>query len=432
MKKKIDITLPEIFHFLFTPAPLKVAYGGRGSGKSYSFADGLIAHSLMGREKILCAREIQNSIKDSSHALIAQRIQEWQVGEYFDITDHKITCPATESEFLFAGLLRNVNSVKSIPKLTKAWVEEAENVSKNSWTVLDPTLREENAELWITFNPDWEENYTYDHYVTKQHQLLPGSIVQEVNYWDNPFFPDILRRKMEACKAASEDEYLNIWCGKPKKILEGAVYSNELRKCEQEGRVTHIAYDDSHPVHCALDLGHADFTSIWFFQIIAQEIRIIDFYEDSGHLITHYISYLRREKDYTYGIIYLPHDGRDNNVRGISIRAQFEQAGFTVKVTDRPQHKYLGIDAVRRVFNRLAFDREKTRTGRIRLARYRYGVNTDKETRTLQPIHDDSAHAADALQTLALGLRIQSNPATLNTKPKLNLKPRGNTGWMGS
>lgn len=423
----IKITTPEVFAPLFLPAPYKIYYGGRGSGKSYAFADALLVDSLKTPQKILCAREHQNSIGDSVHALLVQRIEELGIKSQFIITDKSIVS-YIGSEFIFMGLRYNVDSVKSIPGLKKCWVEEAHKVSKKSWETLIPTLRDEASELWVSFNPEWEEDYTYDYFVTHANLLPPGSVCIEVNHGDNPYFPNKLRLDMEACKLRSVDDYMNIWEGKPRRVVDGAVYANELRDLEMDNRLTYIMYDRGHPVFTAWDIGSADFTAIWFFQKIANEIRIIDYFEASGHLTNFYLQELQK-RGYVYDTHYMPHDADDNNIRGKSVAVQARAVGFKVIVTPRPQVKANGIEAVRILFPRLVFDREKTRQGRSRLASYRYEIREEKNSRSLLPLHDDSSHAADALQTLALGLQEPKKDGKMTPVRTPRHSP---TSWMAN
>src|SRR5574343_461569 len=139
---KIKANLPEIFKLLFIPSRYKVAYGGRGSAKSWSIAEALILLAISpsiiftGETKIrvLCTREIQNSIKESVHKLLSDTIERLKISHLFDITNNSILCK-NGSEFIFIGLLRNVDQIKSTEGINICWVSEAHNVSNESWDI---------------------------------------------------------------------------------------------------------------------------------------------------------------------------------------------------------------------------------------------------------------------------------------------------------
>lgn len=188
----------------------KVAYGGRGSGKSWSAARCLILKALESKIRILCTRQLQTSIANSVHKLLSDSIFELGFQDYFDITRDSIRCK-NGSEFFFKGIQNNINEIKSIEGIDYCWVEEAQSVSEESWEVLIPTIRKENSEIWVTFNPDREEDATYSRFVTNP---PPDSIVRLVNYNDNPWFPDVLRKEMEYCKETDFAKYEHIWLGK--------------------------------------------------------------------------------------------------------------------------------------------------------------------------------------------------------------------------
>lgn len=208
-----DIQIPKKFEFLFKAARYKGAYGGRGSGKSWAFVDALIVFASTQKERILCCREIQNSIKESSHRLIADRIRSFGLTDQFEINDQTIVNKVTGSDFIFTGLFRNVHSIKSMEGVTKAWVEEAHKVSRESWDLLIPTIRQEGSEIWVTWNPEFEDDDTHQMFAVTPPE---GAEIHEVNYYDNPFFPEVLHKEMEQDKARDFPKYEYVWLGKPK------------------------------------------------------------------------------------------------------------------------------------------------------------------------------------------------------------------------
>ena len=138
---------------LARPYRYKVIYGGRGSGKSYAVADILLITALQKKCLIICGREFQNSIKDSVHSLLKQRIESLGFAQFFEVTRDEIRSDYIGSRFIFKGLHHNIDSIKSMAGITHLWIEEADTLSAESWKVIKPTIREEDSEIWITMNP---------------------------------------------------------------------------------------------------------------------------------------------------------------------------------------------------------------------------------------------------------------------------------------
>ena len=178
----MTIELPEkLLFFLTDKKRYKVAYGGRGSAKSWTVARCLILNAIKSKVRILCTRQLQTSIKDSVHKLLCDSINDLKLNEYFNITRDAITC-INGSEFIFKGLQNQTNEIKSMEGINFCWCEEAQSISEDSWQILIPTIRKEGSEIWITFNPDREEDATYQRFVKN---TPPNSIIELVNYYEN-------------------------------------------------------------------------------------------------------------------------------------------------------------------------------------------------------------------------------------------------------
>jgi phage terminase large subunit len=206
---------------LFRPHRYKVFYGGRGSGKSFSVARALILIASRATVRVLCCREIQNSIRDSSYQLLKDMVQRLGLESQFVFTDQEIRCPATGSRFIFKGLLRNEQSVKSTEGIDICWVEEAQTVSEASWEVLIPTIRKPYSEIWITFNPLHADDPTTQRFIE---HAPPEAYVRKVNYDENPYFPEELRKELEWDKAHDFEKYLHIWEGYPRTISDAQIF----------------------------------------------------------------------------------------------------------------------------------------------------------------------------------------------------------------
>ena len=398
----MNIQIPDPLAFLFeTDKRYVIAHGGRGSGKSISVARRLILRCCEEKRRVLCAREIQSSIAESVHRTIADEISAMGLDPLFKVEQSMIYGP-NGSEFLFKGLRFNITEIKSTKGITDCWIEEANIVSKTSFETLDPTIREPKSQIFITFNAELEEDYIYDRFVVKGD---PDAIVRQVNWDQNPFFPEVLERLRLAHKERDPDGYLTTWEGHPRQMLEGAVFAREMRDATEEGRITRVPYDMSKPVDTFWDFGRADMTSIWFGQVFGYEFRLIDFYEDNGMAIGGHIKALQA-KPYVYGTDYVPHDGGNKDIRHPeSLEMQMRGLGRKVKVLSRIPNMAEGINASRTVFPRCVFDQNKCADGLHHLRRWRFKVN-ENGSYSKEPDHDEHSHAAKAFESMARGLHV--------------------------
>jgi phage terminase large subunit len=223
----IEVAIPDKMYGLFEPHRYKIYHGGRGSAKSWSAAQVLIVKSLEQKLRIGCFREVQKSIRDSVHRLLNDQIQRLGLGKFFDVTRDSIKCIPTGSEFLFAGLANNtVESIKSFEGIDIAWIEEAQTVSENSWQILIPTIRADNSEIWITMNPELETDPTYVRFVLGAKDL-PDAICEKINFYDNPWFPEVLQIEMETLKANDMEAYDHVWLGNCKKHGDAVIFKGK-------------------------------------------------------------------------------------------------------------------------------------------------------------------------------------------------------------
>lgn len=391
---------PAALEFLFQPARYKVLYGGRGGTKSWGVAQALLILAAQRPLRILCAREIQKSIRDSVHQLLRDRITELGMESFYRVLDSEIR-GANGSLFLFAGLRHNIANIRSKEGIDIVWVEEANTVSKSSWDALIPTIRKEGSEIWITFNPELESDETYKRFV----KMPPtGAVVRKVGWQDNPWFPDVLRNEMLDLKARDPDSYLTVWEGHCRQTLDGAIYANEIRAATEAGRICRVPYDASKPVDTFWDLGRADSTAIWFAQAFPFEYRIIDYYENHGEALGHYLKHLQ-SRPYVYGNDYLPHDAESELLAAErTIAQQMRAAGRRVQIAPKVSVAD-GINAARTIFGQCWFDEDKCADGLQALRHYRYEKDEDLNTYKRQPLHDWASHGADAFRYLALSLQ---------------------------
>ncbi len=470
--------------FLLSQISIECAGEGEYAGfsldgdKLFLLEDGTVTHNTEGvaialivlsrlkRLRIACFRELQRSIKESMHETIKLKIYDLErigflsPGE-FHITDSSIVCKRTGSEFIYAGLRYNIESIKSMARIDIGWIEEAKNVSKSSLDKLEPTIRGRHKddpaglggpfgkgpELWITFNPELDSDEVYRKYVLNRSKWAPDYVtnskgekeryayVVKVNWQDNKWFPDDLRQKMQLTKIASEDDYLHVWEGFTKVVLDGAIYADEIRTTIKDGRIGSVRYDENRPVFTFWDLGHSDKTAIWFIQRVAMEYNVINYFEDRLKKMPYYISKLQ-EFGYNYGKHYLPHDGDAETLSNVTPKAQLlKQYPKMVQIVERPSKKFVGINAVRSVFPLCNFDEVNTADGMQCLQRYCYKVNEETGTFSKEPDHDTPySHGADGFQTFALSLKTETaakKPKTVGVGHNGKLSNiHSSTGWM--
>jgi len=413
---------PDKLQFLFTPARYKVCFGGRGGAKSWGFARALLILGAQKQLRILCARETQKSIADSVHKLLSDQIAELGLEAFYEIQKTTII-GKNGTEFLFAGIKQNVGNIKSYEACDVCWVEEAQTVSKHSWEVLIPTLRKENSEIWVSFNPELETDETYKRFVL---QPPPNAKVVRINYSDNPWFPDVLKAEMEHLKAKDPDAYENVWEGHCKQVVEGAIYRNELLAADKEQRIARVPYDATKPVHTFWDLGFADNTSIWMAQVIGFEYHLIDYLDGSQNSLQWYLQRLQT-RPYVWGNDYLPHDARAHELgSGKSIEEQLRATGRKVQIVPRLSITD-GIAAARAVFGKCWFDAERCADGIQALRHYRYDSDEKLGTLKREPLHDWASHTADAFRYFAVAIR---EPKRQQEQVRREVAQYGANSWM--
>lgn len=421
----VDIEFPEKLLFLFEPHPYKVLYGGRDGVKSWSAAQALILQGAQRPLRILCARETQQSIRESVHQLLSEQIVRLGLSEFYEVLQSTIRQRNVKdgqrgTEFIFVGLQNlSITQIKSFESIDICWVEEAQVVSKRSWSILLPTIRKPGSEIWITFNPDLATDDTYLRWVVNP---PPGAIVIRTNWRDNNWLSDESKAKIDFLRETDPDDYEHIYEGATRSTVTGAIYKAELIRAEKESRITSVPYEPSKVVDTYWDLGYADMVSIWFAQAIGFQYRIIDYYESTHNAIDHYIAEIQR-RAYTLGTCVLPWDGGVRALgTGRSIRELMLAKGLRVRVL--PQMRVAdGINAVRTIFHQCWFDGERCADGLAGLRRYQWGLPAKNGEAKREPLHDAASHPADAFRSLAMHIKVPEQ-AEEEQKPRFVEPPR--------
>lgn len=443
---------PDKFAPFWTPAPVKIVYGGRGKGASWSIARSLLTLGMQKKLFIVCSREVQKSIKDSVHKLLSDQIDKLGYGDFYEVLDVEIRCKLTGTTFVFHGL-NNINSMKSLESADILWVTEANHVPKSKWVVLMPTFRrdppygpfKQGSEIWVDFNPELATDDTYQMFVVDPPQ---GAIVVHMSYRDNPWFPEILRRQMEEMRVKDYEEYLTTWEGRPRKTLSGAIYGNELGMAIQDGRVgPHVTHTRGRGIVATLDLGDSDMTAMWVWQQIGNDHYAIDYVEESGKDISFFIEWLLENKYIIKGL-WLPHDADQqhqsarklvHNTITKQARALLPTPGI-VKVIPNVSES-LQINAVRSLFPRVHINDIKCSRGVLCLQHYQYGVDQNTHQRTKKPLHNWASHGAKGFGYYAVWIKeginlerkkdIRQDPTEMSARHS-RFSGQGQHRWLGN
>lgn len=432
----VQLQMPEKLVPVFEgQADVRGAFGGRGSGKTRTFAKMTAVRALIWARAhregiILCGRQFMNSLADSSLEEIKAAIREtdW-LRPHFDIGEKYIRTACGRVSYSFTGLDRNVDSVKSKARILLGWVDEAEPVTDEAWTKLIPTLREDDSELWVTWNPEGKRSPTHQRFRLAND---PRYRIVEMNWRDNPWFPAKLERDRQRDLEQRPEQYDHIWEGGFKVIHEGAYYAASLVKAKADGRIGNVAADPLMTTRAIWDIGgtgaKADACSIWIAQFIGREIRVLDYYEAQGQPLATHVNWLR-EKGYGKALCVLPHDGASNDkVYDVSYESALQAAEFDVVVIPN-QGKGAAtqrIEAARRLFPRIWFNAATTEGGRDALGAY-HEKKDDKREIGLGPNHDWSSHGADAFGLMCVAYEEPQQSKPTDTFRSINT---GGGGWL--
>lgn len=432
----VRLELPPKLIPVFTgDARYRGAYGGRGSAKTRSFAKMAAVQGLrFAAEKkdgiIVCGREFMNSLDESSLAEVKAAIasEPWLTAGY-DVGEKYVRTKDRRVSFDFVGLRHNLDSIKSRARIRLVWVDEAEPVSETAWSTTIPTVREEGAEIWVTWNPKRKKSATH-----KRFRLDPPgeSKIVELNWRDNPWFPSFLDKTRLEDKTKRPDQYEHVWEGDFVSVVEGAYYAKCLTEAKAQGRIGNVAKDPLMTIRAIWDIGgtgaKADACAIWICQFIGREIRVLDYYEAVGQPLASHVQWLR-ENGWGKALCVLPHDGSTNDkVYDVSYESALKSAGFEVVVVPN-QGKgaaKMRIEAARRLFPSIWFNAATTEAGRDALGWFHEKRSDDEREIGLGPEHDWSSHGADAFGLMCVAYE---DPTTKSAE--LDLKINLPVGWNG-
>lgn len=421
---------------LFQNWRYKILEGGRGSGKSENIAQAFIMLGAEEPQIILCTREVQQSIRDSVHSTLKQWIGKLEFDDGTPYSDFYVAKETyirgkNGTEFIFSGL-SNIDSLKSISQVRRCWVEEGQTVRKSSWEKLIPSIRWEDrergfhyaygsdgeiitvpglvSEIVVSYNPELPTDETYMRF----HVNPPKSAcVIQMNWRDNPWFPEVLRVEMEDLKEKNHNDYMHVYEGEPRTTVSGAIYGKEMKMATEEGRIGAVPYNRAKPVDTVWDLGFGDKTAIWFCQIYGNWYNFIDYIEGEGQIMADYLIQLQ-DKKYVYGTDYLPFDALDTiihrkfagNIQTSIASYQGKQKSIEQIMRDAGRNVRLvpkvpiadRINAGRTIFPQCRIDADKCADGIQALRHFQWSPINEKTgvSGSREPLHNWASHAAEA------------------------------------
>lgn len=408
----LRVEIPRKLLPLLQPRRYKGAYGGRGGAKSHFFAEQIILKCYNQQTRVVCIREVQNSIKDSVKQLLQDKIAKLGLNYAFETLESEIRCN-NGSIIIFKGMQSyNADNIKSLEGYDLAWIEEAQTLSQHSLDLLRPTLRKENSELWFSWNPRYKTD-AVDKFFRKNPPEDAISVL--VNWRDNPWFPEVLRKEMEHDFLIDEDKADHIWNG-AYGAGQGAILARYVNKAEREGRIHAVSYDpDGAPIEVSGDLGFRDTASWWYWQRKQGGFSLLMYDGDSGLDADDWIERIQNNlivlSKGKFGKIWLPHDAKAKTFQSkYSSIEQFLHKFGTGKVGVVPQTKKSDqINAARTIIQKCEFDEKLCEEGLDGLRAWEYQYNEENGVFSREPLHNWASHPSDAF---AYGCQImQEAPA---------------------
>ena len=404
-KTEESLVIPDAFVELFQPSQKWrhiVYYGGRSSGKSTQVALSILIRGAAKRIRVLCTREIQNSIGESVHRLMRDLIDKYAFLRTWTVQKESIYNTKTGSEIYFKGLHNNSQSIKSFEGVDICWCEEAQSVSEESIDTLVPTIRKANSQLIWTFNRLTEEDPVWISIVQPAlEDKTRRTYVRKINSdeIENVLSLEIIAER-ESMRKSNPELFEHVWLGEPLTSKTGSVFGKQLAIANEEGRIGKVPYDASTGVYTAWDLGVGDSTAIWFFQAVGKELHFIEYYESAGEDLGHYISVIQN-RPYRYIKHFLPHDANARELQTGSTRVEFfqKQGIYNVEVL-RAANWQTGQDDIdliaRPKFSTAWFDENKCRRGLDCLRAFHYAYDKKNNNLKNKPEHDWASHGSDA------------------------------------
>lgn len=374
--------------------------GGRGGAKSHFYAEQVICAALAGK-RIVCLREVQNSIKESVKQLLSDKIIKFDLDKQFTILEQEIRGP-NDSQIIFKGLQSfNAANIKSLEGFDIAWVEEAQTLSQHSLDLLRPTIRKPGSELWFSWNPRYKTDAVDKFFRSGQRD---DAICVMINWDSNPWFKSTpLYADMLKDFETDPDKAEHVWNG-AYGSSQGAILAKWVGQADRDGRIhKDVAYDpEGMPIEVSADLGFRDTASFWYWQRVPGGFNVLKYDGDSGLDAEEWIpriqENIRELGAKTVGKVWLPHDSRAKTFQSRhTTMEQFIKAFGVQHVGLVPQSKKLDqISAARTVIDRCAFHVDLCETGLDGLRAWEFIYSEENGVFSREPNHNWASHPSDA------------------------------------
>ncbi len=421
MSEALRVEVPRKLKPLLYPKRYKGAYGGRGGAKSHFFAEQALVRGYASRTRIVCIREVQDSIRDSVRQLLVDKIAKLGLGAFWNPLESEIR-GANGSLIIFKGMQSyNAETIKSLEAYDIAWVEEAQTLSQRSLDMLRPTIRKEGSELWFSWNPRYKTD-PVDRFFRKDPP--EGAVSVLVNYRDNPWFPEVLRKDMENDFAADENKADHVWNG-AYGSSEGAILSRWVNEAEREGRInSNVRFDPmGAAVEVSSDLGFRDTASWWYWQRKVGGYALLKYEGDSGLDADDWIPRIQNTLDdmgVKLGKIWLPHDAKAKTFQSKHTSVEKFLTYFGAAHVDivPGSSKLDQIGAARKVIKRCEFNREACDEGLDGLLAWEFEWNDDNNVFSKNPLHNWASHPGDAFAYGAQTMEQYAPPEKKDDPPR--------------
>ena len=417
----LRVEVIERFEPLLHPKRYKGLWSGRGAGKSHFFAEQVVIGALQGK-RIVCLREVQNSIKESVKQLITDKIIQFGLDSQFTILEQEIRAPR-DGQIIFKGLQSfNAANIKSLEGFDIAWVEEAQTLSQHSLDLLRPTIRKQGSELWFSWNPRYKTDAVDKFFRSDKRE---DAICIKTGWQDNPYFKsspmyaDMLKDfEIDADKAE------HVWNG-AYGSSQGAILARWVNEAERTGRIhDKVVFDpEGAPIEVSVDLGFRDTASFWYWQRVRGGFNVLKYDGDSGLDVDDWIprvqDNLRELGAKNVGRIWLPHDSRAKTFQSRhTTMERFIQAFGAQHVGLVPQSKKQDqISAARDVITRCAFHRDLCEDGLDGLRAWEFVYSEENGVFSREPNHNWASHPSDAF---AYGAQVmQDHKEKITEKPDI-------------
>lgn len=395
----LTVEVARKFFPLLAPKRYKGAYGGRGGAKSHFFAERVLKTCVAKPTRVVCIREVQDSIRDSVRQLLLDKIAKLNIGHFFNALEGEIR-GENGSLIIFKGMQSyNAETIKSLENYNIAWVEEAQTLSQKSLDLLRPTIRAPSSELWFSWNPRYKTD-PVDKFFRKNPSDETVSVM--VNWRDNPWFPEVLAKDMAHDFEVDPDKADSVWNG-AYGSSEGAILSRWVNEAEREGRINDVRFDPSgSPIEISSDIGFRDTASWWFWQRRVGGFAVLKYDGASGLDADDWIVRLQDtmvDMDLgRLGKIWLPVDARAKTFQSKHTSVDKFLAAFGANHVEivPPSKKLDQISAARKVIQRSEFNREECDAGIDGLLAWEYEWIDDNNVFSKEPLHNWASHPGDA------------------------------------